>query len=203
MREVGKLASIALLSVLALGCATLAGYLVSILWAGRWAYPELVAPICGSVVAATIALGVIAFLYMRHRGIAAVVRLTALLTLGCFTVSAGLFFVVLANCSLSCGNKIVAESPSPNGRWKAVSFSRNCVATAGYCPTVSNVSVFAASEGLPEGEGNVFSIDAHDGIDLEWKSADVLLVRYYPARVLRQETWVGDVRVEYLKYYPM
>ena len=198
MSHAGKLVSIVLLSVFALGLATLAEYLFSILWIGEWAYLELIAPICASVVAATLALGIVASINRRHRGIAAVVRLAALLSLGCFTSAAGLFFVVLANCSLSCGNKIVAESRSPNGRWKAVSFSRNCYATARYCPPVTHVSVLPVTEELPGGDGNVFSIDAVDGIDLAWKSDDVLLVRYFSGPVLRKQKQIGDVRVEYM-----
>jgi len=203
MRDAWKITSVVLLSVLALGSATFAGYLFSILRMGRWAYPELVAPLCGSVVAATLAPSVIALINRRQRGIAAVVRLAALWTLGCFTAAAGVFFGLLANCSLSCETKIVAESRSPNGRWKAVSFSKSCDAVARYCAPVSYVSVLPAREGLPGGDGNLFSIVAVVGMELEWKSDDRLLVRYFSGRVLRQQKRVGEVRVEYLQIASM
>lgn len=197
MRDARIIASTALLSVLALVCATVAGYSLSILWAGHWAYPELAAPICGLLVASVLALGIIAFMNRRHRGTGAVVRLAALLTVGCFTIAGGLFFGLLRNCSLSCGNKTVAELRSPGGRWKAVSFSKNCVAIVRDCPQVSHVSIVAASEELPGGDGNVFSVVGEGGIILQWKSDTVLSVQYHGV-VLRQQKRVRDVRVEYL-----
>jgi hypothetical protein len=197
MRGAAKLTAIALSSVVALGAATFAGYMLSVLWAGKWKYTELIAPICGSVFAAVLAAGCVAYIGRRHRGAGAVVRLGALLALGCFTAAAVLFFGLLANCRLSCENRILAESQSPDGRWKAVSFSRNCVAVAGYCPSVSYVSVLPAREELPEGEGNVFGGIVPDGaLEVGWKSDDQLLIRH-SARVFHQQERVGGVRVEY------
>jgi hypothetical protein len=134
MSDAAKAISTVLLSILALGFATFAGYSLSILRAGNWAYPELVAPICGQMVAAIFALVGIAFVNRRHRGTGAIFRLAALLAVGCFTAAGGVFVGLMSNYSLSCGNKIVAQLPSPNGRWKAVVFSRFCVAIARVLP---------------------------------------------------------------------
>jgi len=197
MRDARIVTSTVLLSVLALGCATAGGYSLSILWAGSWMYTELAAPTCGLVIAAVLALGLIAFINRRHRGTGAIIRLAALLTVGCFTATGGLFFGLLRNCSLSCRNKTVAELRSPNGRWKAVSFSRKCVAIVRDCPQVSHVSILSASEELPGGDGNVFSVAGKGEIILQWKSANVLIVQYYGV-VLRLQKRVHDVRVDYL-----
>jgi hypothetical protein len=196
MPGAAKAISTVLLSALALASATFGVYSLSIARAGHWAYPELVAPICGQMVAAILALGVIAFINRRRRGIGAVVRLAALLAVGCFTAAGGVYFGLLSNCSLSCGNKIVVESTSPDGKWKAVVFSRNCVAIAGFCPETSHVSIVAASEEFSGSKGNAFSI-VGDGVDLRWQSDDLLSVRY-SGRVLRRQTRVRDIRVDYL-----
>lgn len=198
MRHAWKIASVMLLSALALVSAMFAGYLFSILRMGRWAYPELVAPLCGSVISAVLAASMIAWMNRRRRGIAAFVRLAALLTLGCFTVAAVVFFGLVANCSWSCESRIVAESRSPNGQWKAVMFSKSCDAAARYCPLVSRVAVLPIREGLPGGDENLFSIADPVGLKLEWKSDDVLRVLYYSGRFLRQQKQVADVHVEYL-----
>jgi hypothetical protein len=197
MRDAWKVTSTVLLSVLALGCATVAAYSLSILWDGHWIYGELAAPICGLMVVTVLALGVVALINRRHRGKGAVARLAAFLAVGCFTAAGVLFFGLLMNCSLSCRSKIVAESRSPDGRWKAISFSRNCVAIAGYCPAVSHVSILPATERLPGGDGNVFTVVGEGGIILQWKSDNVLSVQYY-GPILRQQKHVRGVRVDYL-----
>ena len=72
MRGAAKLTAIALSSAVALGAATFAGYMLSVLWAGKWKYTELIAPICGSVFAAVLAAGCVAYIGRRHRGAGAV-----------------------------------------------------------------------------------------------------------------------------------
>jgi len=197
MRDTATLIWTVLLSAFALGCVTFAGYSLSVLVDGRWMYAELVAPICGLLIAALLALAVIAFINRRHRGAGAVVRLAALLAVGCFTAAGGIFFGLIRNCGLSCGNKTEVELRSPDGRWRAVSFSTSCVAIARYCPPVSHVSILAASEELPGGGGNAFTVVGVGGIVLQWKSDDVLSVGYH-GTVLRQQKRVRDVRVDYL-----
>jgi hypothetical protein len=198
MLSTRRLVSTIALAVLALCSATLSAYLLSVASMGRWKYPEVTGSICASAVITVLALAVIAFINKRESGRLAIVRLTALLILGCGAVAATVHFAVLANCSLFCKNVIQAESRSPNGRWRAIRFSRKCVAPAGYCPLVTYVSILPSSAGLPDGEGNGLAILGDQGIGIEWKSED-LLVTSYPAvdRVLRLPNRVGNVRLEY------
>jgi hypothetical protein len=109
MRITGKIATTVSLAICAIGLATFAGYLLSILWQGQWKYPELVVPTVGTATAAVLAVAVIAVIKRRHRGTGAIVRMTVLLIAGCNLSAAGLFFLLLANCSLSCGNRIMAD----------------------------------------------------------------------------------------------
>ena len=55
-----------------------------------------------------------------------------------------------------CGNSVLFEYPSPNGRLKAVIFERNCGATTGFSTQVSILPIAGAFEN--EG-GNLFSAD--------------------------------------------
>ncbi|HLJ48203.1 MAG TPA: ATP-binding protein [Bryobacteraceae bacterium] len=177
MRIPGKIAATVSLAICAIGLATFAGYLLSILWQGHWKYPELVLPTVVTATAAILAVGVIAVINRRHLGAGAIVRMTALLIAGCSLSAAGLFFLLLANCSLSCSNRIMADVKSPTGQWRAVWYLQNCVATVRYCPSVSHVSILAPGE-EPGGQGNAFSVAVEDGINLDWKSNDLLRISY-------------------------
>jgi hypothetical protein len=55
-----------------------------------------------------------------------------------------------------CGNKIQAQSPSPDGRLKLVVFSRDCGATTGFS---IQASLLRAKEDLPAEAGNLFVAD--------------------------------------------
>jgi len=188
------------LSIVALGCWVLTAYLLSVLSWGDWEYSELIAPSVGSAIAGLLALIGAGYVHRRDRGSGAVVRFTAVATVVNSALAVGFFFVCLSNCTLSCGNKTLSQSLSPNGRLKAVLFSRTCVAAARYCPSVSSVSVLAADDALPAGEGNVVAFVGDVGVDLQWKSDGLLLVRYPAiARVLRQYRRSGDVQIQYLR----
>jgi len=197
MRRYGTLLLTLLLAVAALGCGVLAAYSLSILRWGEWKYPELYAPISGAAILGLLALFGMGLINRRERGTGAVIRFTVLATAVCCVTTVGLSLALLSNCTLSCGNKVLAQNQSPSGRYKAVSFARNCVAATGYCPSVSSVSVLGATETLPAGEGNVFTLMAGDGVELEWKSDTVLLVRYSAGRFLRRQERVGHILIEY------
>jgi len=198
MRITGKTATTASLAIWAIGLAMFAGYLLSILWWGQWKYSELVVPTVGAATAAIVAVAVIAVINRRHRGTGAILRLTALLITGCSLFTAGLFSLLLANCGLSCGNRIIADVKSPTGRWRAVWYSRKCVAPARYCPTVSYVSILAPGEDL-RNEANAFSVAVEDGLRLDWRSNDELRISYPGViRSLNQKCQVRGVRIEYL-----
>jgi hypothetical protein len=56
-----------------------------------------------------------------------------------------------------CGNRVVAEALSPNGRWKAVVFVRDCGATTSWATHVSILKPNAVLRGRDA--GNVFHLD--------------------------------------------
>jgi len=64
-----------------------------------------------------------------------------------------------------CGNKILAETLSPDGKMKAVLFTRDCGATTGYS---TQISVIPQAKKLPNDGGNVFIIDGEPTITLRW-----------------------------------
>ncbi len=198
IRVRGRIVLTVALAVFAVGCATLAELLCSILWRGEWKYSELVAPICGAAVAGALALTGTAFMLRGRSGIGAVIRSGALLTLACVAVSACLFFSLLENCGLSCGNRVIDESRSPSGQWTAVLSMESCTATARYCPPISHVVLLNHREDLPRRQAQAFSLTDGGGLRLEWKSDNLLLISY-PAwsKVLVKRDRVGSVRLEY------
>jgi hypothetical protein len=197
MHSLGKVLGIALLSITALVCSTVAAYLLSMLWWGK--YQVVVIAAIASAFLAVLAIAGVAAITARPRNTASVLRLASLLAAGCATASAGLYFLLLANCSLSCGNRILTEAKSPDGHLKAVWFLRQCVSSARCCPSVSYVSILPAAERLPDTEGNAFSVATEAGVSLKWKADDLLLITYPSIdRSLRQEKRVGRIRIEYL-----
>jgi hypothetical protein len=94
-----------------------------------------------------------------------------------------------AGCSLLCGNQVVDTVPSPDGKLKAVTFWRDCGATA----WSGNVSVVDIRDDLANRGGNVLVIGgnwaAASGpgdrgsvlrIEVSWESSTALLVKYDP-----------------------
>jgi hypothetical protein len=106
----------------------------------------------------------------------------------------------------SCANELLAEAVSPDGKLKAVVFQRDCGATTGFS---TQVSVFAASAGVGNSAGNVFTSDTNHGlapsgpgggplVKVNWRSPSVLVVSHHAAaRVFIAEPQVGSVKVNY------
>jgi hypothetical protein len=202
MKSLGKVCATALLAIISLASAICAAYLLSILWQGRWRYPVVAVAFSASTLIAVLAIVGVAVITRRGQSCPSAVRRASYLVLTYSAISGTSFFLLLANCSLSCGNRILAEAKSPNGNWKAVWFLRQCASPAQYCPPISFVSVLSADAQLPNSEGNAFSVVADDGIRLDWKADDLLQISY-PGfvgvnRSLRQQHQVGDIRVKYL-----
>src|SRR6266550_3254126 len=64
------------------------------------------------------------------------------------------------NIAGDCGNELLKEVASPNGRMKAVVFQRDCGATTGFS---TQVSVFRRDQRLPNEGGNLFAADTNHG----------------------------------------
>ncbi len=105
-----------------------------------------------------------------------------------------------------CGNTVVAEVLSPDPRYKAVVFHRDCGATTGFS---TQVSVIRALDPLPNESGNVFVADGQHGttpptgaggleVGAWWKSGTSLVISHPPgARVFKQATEILGVQVAY------
>lgn len=123
---------------------------------------------------------------MRGLGLAAAIILAGSLT-GCHN-------------SL-CDNESPAEHPSPDGKWKYVTFDRNCGAT-----TANNfqVSIVPASAPLPNESANAFSGDYNHGAtpyvaEVAWIGPNTLQISYSSkARVFQKEPHVGPIEIKYV-----
>jgi len=181
---------IAALAIVALGCAILAAYLCSVLWWGEWAYPELLLPLGGCLLGAVLLLTGIAVLLRRRSGWVAVVRTALLLTVGCCAMTGGLFLRCWQIADFPATAWIVSQRKSPDGLRTAVWSEEACAAVAAYCPPVSHVAVV-----LDGKEVEAFSVRGADGLQLDWRSSDFLVISYGRGRVLHVRNNVGPVRV--------
>jgi len=106
-----------------------------------------------------------------------------------------------------CGVSLVSRVPSPDGRWEAVLFERDCGATTDFA---THVSLLSAGAKLPNKPGNVFTADSDHGqaplvagnvinVSIKWAGRDSLEVRYdRRARVFSQEPKVQGVSIVYV-----
>jgi hypothetical protein len=106
-----------------------------------------------------------------------------------------------------CANERLADLPSPDGRWHAVVFQRDCGATTG---SSTQVSVLLAGDSLKNEGGNIFTADTDHGAappglgggrtaSARWIALDTLEVRFHPrSRVFTHETQVGAVAIRYV-----
>ena len=106
-----------------------------------------------------------------------------------------------------CGNEVVAEIKSPDGKHKAVEFERDCGATTDFS---TQVSVIESDKKLGSDDaGNAFSADSNHGsvpvhdagvmeIDMKWLNNNMLQIQYPTgARVFNRDSKVGDVAIQY------
>lgn len=108
-----------------------------------------------------------------------------------------------------CGNTVIAESLSPGGEWKAVSFERNCGATTGFS---TQVSVLGAREELKNEGGNLLVATTAGGkapagpeggpeVRIYWVSSSALELQYhFFAKTIRAEEKVRGVRAIHRRF---
>jgi len=106
-----------------------------------------------------------------------------------------------------CGVSLVRRVPSPDERWEAVLFERDCGATTDFA---THVSVLRTGAKLPNKPGNLFIADSDHGraplvdgnvinVSIQWAGPDSLVVRYdRKARVFSQEPKVQGISVVYV-----
>ncbi len=116
-----------------------------------------------------------------------------------------LSLLLLAGCGM-CGNDVLEDVKSPNGKRHAVIFGRHCGATTGFS---TQVSILRSSETVPKGTGNTFIADDDHGavrvgvkgtmdVRLRWESDEVLIITYpQEARVFQKEGNRAGVNIRY------
>jgi len=76
------------------------------------------------------------------------------------------FVFLLAGCSPLCSNTIVSRVQSPDGKYEATAFIRDCGATTDFSP-----QVYIGLKGEKIGEtGNIFIGNHSDKIRIQWSS---------------------------------
>jgi hypothetical protein len=112
------------------------------------------------------------------------------------------------NLSDLCDNEIIQQISSPDGRWKAVVFQRDCGATTGFS---SQISVIGAGSSLPNDGGNIFVADDNHGLApsgpgggpkvwVRWLSSSHLKIAYDRRdRTFATETQYQGLSISYQK----
>ncbi|MBL8398538.1 MAG: hypothetical protein JNL84_10415 [Candidatus Accumulibacter sp.] len=108
-----------------------------------------------------------------------------------------------------CGNLVLSESLSPNGKLKAVVFSRDCGASTDFS---THISLLKAGDRLSNTGGNLFVADSNHGkapanqhggpvVTIRWVSDEQLRVeRHALARVFKSVPSHRDIEVEYADF---
>jgi hypothetical protein len=125
-----------------------------------------------------------------------------------------LFLLIVSACVDPCGNRILAETPSPDGRFKVVMFERDCGATTGFSTQVSIIPsgerlVTAPTMFRSTQRGNVFVADTNHGqapsgpgggpvVQVAWIGPTSLRITHDKrARVFSEARSVNGVAVEF------
>jgi hypothetical protein len=106
-----------------------------------------------------------------------------------------------------CGNEILAEVPSPDGRFRLVSFQRDCGATTDFS---TQISLLETGEELPNSSGNVFISDGGAApsssgggpeVRMRWDGPRTVSIEHHvAARVFLQEAACDGVRITYATF---
>jgi hypothetical protein len=99
--------------------------------------------------------------------------------------------VLLSSCSDPCANRTKAEVTSPDGKYIATAFIRDCGATASFSP---QVHLRPVGERLAQ-TGNVFIGDQSENVRLTWLSASQLVI-YSDCRVVQHLTNFHGIVIE-------
>ena len=106
-----------------------------------------------------------------------------------------LFCVILASVVLKgcdpCANTIKAEVTSPDGKYIATAFIRDCGATTGFSP---QIHLRPAGERM-EKTGNVFIGDGSQNIQISWLSATQLVI-YSDCRIIQHLSNLHGIVIE-------
>src|SRR5438093_10697125 len=96
--------------------------------------------------------------------------------------------IPLSSCDLGCENEEVKRVPSPDGRFEAVVFQRDCGASTDFS---TQISIVRARSSIPHDGGNIFVADCDHGrapaadwggppAAVQWADSRTLVVEYHP-----------------------
>ena len=108
------------------------------------------------------------------------------------------YYLIFSDLPDLCNNEIFSQANSPDGKYKALIFQRDCGATTGFS---TQVSVLDISEKLENEGGNVFITANHPNenkIELHWVDSSNLIIRNTKTtEPSRMELKIGAVDVGY------
>jgi hypothetical protein len=104
--------------------------------------------------------------------------------------------LLLAGCGM-CGNTVKNSAASPDGKYVATAFIRDCGATTDYSP-----QVYIGRPGKAvSGKGNVFVGDHSSDIQVKWTSSTNLMI-YSDCIVIRHVTNYEGITITFQKQAP-
>ena len=129
--------------------------------------------------------------WAQRRGQNTLARKTGLAVAG-----VALTAVALSACGGDmCKNAIQWRTASPDGRFEAVVFQRDCGATTGIS---TQVSIVSAGQSLPDASGNVMVSDDPFPATAQWKDSVHLIVLHdRAARLPKRATRYKGIMIDY------
>ena len=107
-----------------------------------------------------------------------------------------------------CSNLVIKRIPSPDGKYIAVIFDRNCGATTGFS---TQISLITSDSKLLNESGNIFIANTNHGeapsaewggpdAEVFWKNSKLLMIQHHAkAQVFKAEQKYQDIMIEYKK----
>lgn len=97
-----------------------------------------------------------------------------------------------------CGNTICSSSLSPNKKYKAIVFQRDCGATTGFS---TQISLIKANKNLPNKSGNIFIADGHPDktkIKLLWiNNTHIMVSHLEDLEIFKNEKLIKNIAIDY------
>jgi len=106
-----------------------------------------------------------------------------------FSALSGMGLILTFGCGDPCSNTVLNESVSPDGKYVATAFVRNCGATTDFSP---QVDLRPVSQKIGE-LGNVYIGDHSDKIQVKWQSNTQLVIQCDAVIVKRMTNFQGIV----------
>jgi hypothetical protein len=101
----------------------------------------------------------------------------------------------LAGCDLApCSNEPVSEAISQDGKYKAVTFYRDCGATTDYS---EQISILERAQPLPNDGGNIFVTSGKPTVVVKWIDANHLSISGSGATTSKKETSFDGISITY------